>query len=233
MKKQMPEVRKLPIQQEPLCSAARRTERLFPETATFGGIVGWNLTEGMLKKNTSYVNVTASGDYAGGVAGRNNGTIQIAHDKNDTASRSISAVNGTAIGGIVGINEENGKIEVTGSGNTGNEIVAVGSGVSITGQKKVGGIAGINYGQIGKSVQTTYLTSQAKRVRASKGMAGGIVGETHQNISYAVNRAANVTADAGTAGGITAENRKGRVIGDCKNYGNAAAVMAMQPVLQR
>lgn len=191
--------------------------------SNLGGIVGWNLTEGMLKKNTSYVNVTASGDYAGGVAGRNNGTIQIAHDKNDTASRSISAVNGTAIGGIVGINEENGKIEVTGSGNTGNEIVAVGSGVSITGQKKVGGIAGINYGQIGKSVQTTYLTSQAKRVRASKGMAGGIVGETHQNISYAVNRAANVTADAGTAGGITAENRKGRVIGDCKNYGNVSS----------
>ena len=49
--------------------------------SNLGGIVGWNLTEGMLKKNTSYVNVTASGDYAGGVAGRNNGTIQIAHDK--------------------------------------------------------------------------------------------------------------------------------------------------------
>lgn len=32
--------------------------------SNLGGIVGWNLTEGMLKKNTSYVNVTASGDYA-------------------------------------------------------------------------------------------------------------------------------------------------------------------------
>ena len=201
------------------CSTQSR--KTISGNSNLGGIVGWNLTEGILKKNTSYAGITASGDYAGGVAGRNNGTIQIAHDGNDTVNRSISAANGMAVGGIVGINEENGNIEATGTGNTNNEILAVGSGVSVTGEEKVGGIAGINRGQIGKSTQMIYLTSQAKRVRASKGMAGGVVGETYQDITYAVNRASSVAADAGTAGGITAVNHA--TIGNCKNYGNVSS----------
>lgn len=187
-----------------------------------GGIVGWNLTDGVVKQNTSYANITASGSYAGGIAGRNNGTIQIPDDKNDTTNRTIAAANGEAIGGIVGINETQGKIEVTAKG-TATEIVAVGSGLTITGESKVGGIAGVNEGQIGKENQTTDLTCKAKLVRASHGIVGGIVGETKKNILHAVNRCTNVTADAGTAGGITAENHSGQTIGNCKNYGNVSS----------
>ena len=148
--------------------------------------------------------------------------IQIPDDKDDTTDRTIEAANGKAIGGIVGINETQGKIEVTAKG-TATEVVAVGSGLTVTGERKVGGIAGINEGQIGKESQTADLTCKAKLVRASHGIVGGIVGETKKDILHAVNRCTNVTADAGTAGGITAENHSGQTIGNCKNYGNVSS----------
>ena len=95
-----------------------------------------DLTDGVVKQNTSYANITASGNYAGGIAGRNSGMIQIPDDKDDTTDRTIEAADGKAIGGIVGINETQGKIEVTAKGSA-TEVVAVGSGLTVTGETKV------------------------------------------------------------------------------------------------
>ena len=109
---------------------------------------------------------------------------------------------------------------------TSNEIDAVGSGVSVIGLERVGGIVGVNRGTIGHtgaSMPENYLASKAKLVRASRGYAGGIVGETHGDITCAVNRSVSVTADEGYAGGITAFNNKGQAIRNCKNFGTVSS----------
>ena len=94
-------------------SCSTQPSKTVSGNSSIGGIVGWNLTDGVVKQNTSYANITASGNYAGGIAGRNSGMIQIPDDKDDTTDRTIEAADGKAIGGIVGINETQGKIEVT------------------------------------------------------------------------------------------------------------------------
>lgn len=197
-----------------------------------GGIVGWNLADAIIKDSTNNANVTASGKDntgiagVGGIAGRNSGTVLVTEDINATDNRSITGMNGKGVGGIIGINENNGTIEVNGSADTNNEIVAISSAVTVMGAEEVGGIVGINEGQFGTEGMATdsvYLTCKAKRVRASHGTVGGIAGITNGSIYNAVNRSASVTADAGTAGGITATNGDGKVISNCKDYGSVSS----------
>ncbi len=182
-----------------------------------GGIVGWNLTNGILKEDTSYANLTSSGNNVGGIAGRNSGTIIVASNTGNVAQRISSSGNG--IGGIAGINEIDGTLEVKASG-TSDEVIAVGTGVSVNGYEKVGGIVGINYGTMGSATQSVYLVNKAKQVRASHGTVGGVVGESDGNITKTINRGTTVNADSGTAGGITALNATGKVISECINYGD-------------
>lgn len=190
-----------------------------------GGIVGWNLYDGILENNQNQASVIASGKDAsgmagvGGMAGRNSGTIQVTADNSQTM-RTISGNNGAGVGGIIGINEKGGTVRPQG---TSGEIVAVGSGMSVTGYEKVGGIVGINHGNFGTAVQTVELTGQARKVQASHGIVGGIAGVTDGDIYHAVNRSGSVTADAGTAGGIVAENAEGKTIASCKNAGNVSS----------
>lgn len=195
-------------------------------SSNVGGIVGWNLNDGVLSENTSNANISASGkENIGGFAGRNNGIIKVASDSKNIA-RNVTAGNASGVGGLVGLNEENGTIKVSGVGGTNGEIVTVGSGVSISGSTRVGGIVGINHGIIGEEGTGTsqkYLTCRAKKVRASRGLAGGIVGETNGNIVNAVNRSTIVTADEGTAGGITAVHHAGKMVKNCISYGNVSS----------
>ena len=190
-----------------------------------GGIVGWNLQNGMLESDTSYANMIGYGNYIGGISGKNSGVIQVS-EEDGTSVRTITSTNGEGIGGIVGLNEEDGKIQT--KGDAGQEVVAVGNGVSVTGAAKVGGIAGINQGVIGTgqssdAQESHWLTCSAQLVRASRGTVGGIVGETTGDISYAINRSANVTAYAGAAGGITATAGKDSHIQNCKGCGNVSS----------
>lgn len=185
-----------------------------------GGIVGWNLTKGVIRENTSYANISAASDNVGGIAGRNSGTIQVAEDEN--INRSIMSSHGTNVGGIIGINEKTGTLSVTGDGGTNGEIVAVGSGARITGYENVGGIVGNYLGQdsLGQS-GTQYLVCKASQVRATHGMVGGIVGTTSGNVTNTINRAGKVTADSGYAGGITAVNVA--KISNSKDYGSVSS----------
>lgn len=185
-----------------------------------GGIVGWNLTKGVIRENTSYANISVASDNVGGIAGRNSGTIQVAEDEN--ISRSIMSSHGTNVGGIIGINEKTGTLSVTGDGGTNGEIVAVGSGARITGYENVGGIVGNYLGQdsLGQS-GTQYLVCKASQVRATHGMVGGIVGTTSGNVTNTINRAGKVTADSGYAGGITAVNVA--KISNSKDYGSVSS----------
>lgn len=181
-----------------------------------GGIVGWNLQNATLSENTSYANLSASGDAVGGIAGRNSGKIEaVEHQLRGTTTQKISS-NGSAVGGLVGVNELDGVLQVNGTETT-SEIVVIGANVSINGKQKVGGVVGVNYGQFGAA--GPYLTCSAGQVRATQGIVGGIVGETNGNVVHAVNCSQTVTADSGTAGGITAVVQEGKMISDCKSYG--------------
>ncbi len=182
-----------------------------------GGIVSWNLTGGLVKNCASAANVTAAGNYAGGMAGRNSGLIELADASSDTVARTVQGSRGEGIGGVVGVNEAGGQLCIIGGQNS--RVVAAGSGLTVTGQSSVGGIIGINEGSLGN--ENTYLVSQVKLVRASKGNAGGIVGTSRGNITRAVNRSDDVRADEGPAGGITAVNEK--LITGCVNYGNVTS----------
>ena len=191
-----------------------------------GGITGWNLKGGTLTGNENYATVNASGkdnsDYAavGGIAGQNSGTIVLQKDSS-TKSRSVSGAKGAGVGGLVGINESDGQIQVTGTGGTSGEIIVVSNKVTVQGYEQVGGIVGINHGKFSHSGSPAYITAQAKKVQASHGTAGGVVGVTDGDIHYAVNRCDSVSADAGNAGGIVAENtNKTAIIKNCNNYGN-------------
>lgn len=187
-----------------------------------GGIVGWNAPGGTVKENISYANITAGGSYIGGVAGRNSGSMEVGVDAPDKA-RNIDGRSGEGIGGIVGINEASGSVKVTAKvSRKEEELVAVGSQVTIHGNEKVGGIVGINQGTLGETTGA-YLTCQAKLVRATKGVVGGIAGTTSGSIQYARNRSENVSADSGMAGGIVAENTKGKTVTNCGNYGNVTS----------
>lgn len=60
-------------------------------SSNVGGLVGWNLNDGVLTKNTSNANISASGkENAGGIAGRNNGNIIIENSRS-VITRSVSA----------------------------------------------------------------------------------------------------------------------------------------------
>lgn len=191
-----------------------------------GGITGWNLKGGTLTGNENYATVNASGKdnsgYAavGGIAGQNSGTIVLQKDSS-TKRRSVSGAKGAGVGGLVGINESDGQIQVTGTGGTSGEIIVVSNKVTVQGYEQVGGIVGINHGKFSHSESPAYITAQAKKVQASHGTAGGVVGVTDGDIHYAVNRCESVSADAGNAGGIVAENtNKTAIIKNCNNYGN-------------
>ena len=63
-----------------------------------GGVVGWINTGGQVLNCYSSVNITAGGNYVGGVAGQNQGKVQ-----NCYSTGSVSSV-GTQVGGVAGYN---------------------------------------------------------------------------------------------------------------------------------
>ena len=202
-----------------------------------GGIVGYNLSGAEMKSNRNNSNVTGAGDYVGGMAGVNSGSILVAENTgSNLAGYTVNGNNGQGIGGIAGWNRASGSIDVTSDKSDAVEIVAVDTNVSITGKEKVGGIIGINEGKLDASANqsgdNSFLVCRAKLVHATGGYAGGIIGEARRKakteegtageakIARAINKSANVTADRGPAGGIVAVNQQGFQLESCINLGN-------------
>lgn len=158
------------------CSTAKN--KTVSGKATIGGIVAWNMLDGTLKQNSSLANITGTGNYVGGVAGRNSGSIEIKDESNYSVTRTIRSNNGSGIGGVVGLNEAGGTILINGTPNAKGELTAVGTGVTVIGYERVGGIVGINQGSLGTEGDGPKLASDAKQIRASHGYAGGVVGTT-------------------------------------------------------
>ena len=187
-----------------------------------GGIVGYNMTGGVVKDSFSRADVTAAGDYAGGIAGYNDGKIQVSEDA-VTDSRSVIGTGGEGIGGIAGVNRN--EIEaVCPLAAEAGEVVAVNARVTVAGRSKVGGMVGINAGSI-RAVSSDgeaagYLVCEAGRVHGIYGYVGGIAGEARGEIVRARNRCEEVMTDRGAAGGIVAVNQSGVRLLECQNQGN-------------
>lgn len=198
-----------------------------------GGIAGYNMSGACLEKNSSKANITAAGNYVGGIAGANSGAIlqTTAGPDNPADGIGVTAANitgnrGKGIGGLVGWNQAGGSLMA--EGGAADEVVVVSSGVTVTGRENVGGIIGIHGGSLGGSGK--YLVCEAKLVRAVEDCAGGIIGaaETEAGtqedgdgmISHAINRSEAVTADRGRAGGIVAVINDGFTVSACLNRGN-------------
>lgn len=191
-----------------------------------GGITGYNLDKALLEDNISNISINAIGSMAGGIAGRNAGTVHIIKSSiAPTDAIRIYSRNGENIGGLVGQNESTGLVRVSQSVSTaaeGTSVIAVNSKTSVIGLRNVGGMIGNNMGAVTGDADT-YVVSAASEVHAYDGYAGGIAGISSSSISGAVNSGGNVMADKGHAGGIVSYIPFGMTISNCKNWGSVTS----------
>ena len=173
-----------------------------------GGAVGVNY--GTVGADTTLnATVSATGDYAGGLAGKNIGTLQTA-----AISGRVQAAN--YAGGLAGHNAKNADINGAKTENT--------LSVRASGQY-AGGAAGQNEGTVtGGSYQAT--------VYAAADFAGGVAGENNGTIQNAA-ASAKVTCENGKAGGVAAVNNQmisGGTVQDCTVKGGTANLGAVAAV---
>ena len=173
-----------------------------------GGAVGVNY--GTVGADTTLnATVSATGDYAGGLAGKNIGTLQTA-----AVSGSVQAAN--YAGGLTGHNAQNAAINDAKTEKT--------LSVRASGQY-AGGAAGQNEGTVtGGSYQAT--------VYAAADFAGGVAGENNGTIQNAA-ASAKVTCENGKAGGVAAVNNQtisGGKVQDCTVKGGTANLGAVAAV---
>lgn len=125
----------------------------------------------------------------------------------------IIVANGNDVGGLVGINEGT----ISGQ-TTGKTVIPVGS--TITGEKNVGGVVGLNIDTNVKNFENH------ANITANEGGAGGIVGFNNKTEAAVANLGIIncdnygdvVATKSGNAGGITSENSA--LIDGCADYAN-------------
>ena len=153
--------------------------------------------------------VTATGDYAGGLAGKNIGKL-----KSAAVSGSVQAAN--YAGGLAGHNAQNAEIT---DAETESALSVRASG------KYAGGAAGQNEGTVtGGSYKGT--------VYAAADFAGGVAGENNGTIQNAA-ASATVTCENGQAGGVAAVNNQtisGGTVQNCTVKGGTANLGAVAAV---
>lgn len=173
-----------------------------------GGAVGENY--GTVKTDTTLnATVTATGDYAGGLAGKNIGTLQTA-----AVRGSVQAAN--YAGGLAGHNAQNADIT---DANTDGTLSVRASG------QHAGGAAGQNEGTV---TGGTYRGT----VYAAADFAGGVAGENNGTIQDAA-ASARVTCENGQAGGVAAVNNQtisGGTVQNCTVKGGTANLGAVAAV---
>lgn len=150
-------------------SASRVLDVRAGNNASAGGLVGFN--QGTIIASSSNSRVQA-GAYSnvGGIAGQNTGEILTG-----MASGSVSAGNYSALGGVAGINHMNGRIAY--SSSTGPVIGAYncasnGSYCYASTGATLGGLAGVNYGEIDQSISAGRIDYRSNAGQ----LYGGLVG---------------------------------------------------------
>ena len=198
------------------------------EAVNAGGIAGTNA--GTIESSAASDSVITNGGTAGGIAGTNTGTIGAMEGTFVTAESAVTSDgNATAIGGVVGKNENSGKVNLANSlGVTNGEgvdnvggIAGVNSGTMyslynesvVTGKGSVGGVAGTNSGEIENAVNTTGIT-------ATGNYAGGLAGVNSGTIDSGRNTGTINGKDY--VGGMVGKNEKADGTGGIlKNLSNA------------
>ncbi len=197
-----------------------------------GGIAGTNA--GTITDSAASDSVIANNGAAGGVAGSNAGTIGEAQSGGEDSfitseSAVTSATNAdttnTALGGIVGVNEESGNVYLANSlgvTNGGTAVDNVG-GIAgqnhgtmsslynesiVSGRNNVGGVAGANDGEMNNAVNTTAITAAGSNV-------GGIAGTNSGEIDSGRN--AGTINGGNYVGGMVGNNGASSVISNLVN----------------
>ena len=198
------------------------------EAENVGGIAGTNA--GTITSSAASDSVITNGGTAGGIAGTNTGTIGAMEGTFVTAESAVTSDgNATAIGGVVGKNENSGKVNLANSlGVTNGEgvdnvggIAGVNSGTMyslynesvVTGKGSVGGVAGTNSGEIENAVNTTGIT-------ATGDYAGGLAGVNSGTIDSGRNTGTINGQDY--VGGMVGANEKGGMLENLSNAVTAA-----------
>ena len=206
-------------------------ESVVTGNGSVGGVAGTN--SGEIENAVNTTGITAPGDYAGGLAGVNSGTID--------SGRNTGTINGTNnVGGMVGANEKGGTLEnlsnavtaaIFGGTNVGG-IAGTNSGTitsdnnlvnegTVYGNQYVGGIAGVNEQDgVIENVTSETLVLKTSRDDDAK-YFGGIAGQNAGTITDATNES-NVKAEGATyVGGIAGQNTDtGRLTGSLVNNGD-------------
>ena len=194
--------------------------------ASYGGIAGINAGEGIIELcKLGAAEITVSGSYVGGIAGRNreNAEIRRIDGNSDASTVTISTTGAQATGGIVGINEGRARVleAYSGSGWTVTAAQTSGSVGGVIGTHTAMELNGLqNYAQVTLSGNEDSGSQEdvviaATGSSAGGGAAGGIVGRVALDsenpastvaIQGCVNYAAVTSDDAdGKAGGILGE----------------------------
>ena len=182
-----------------------------------GGVAGLNTGTITNTNNDVELNVnTAAGNeakYFGGVVGQNgtdgtDGTnVNDGVIENATNSNTITAPDASYVGGIVGWNTSQGKLVGMGNSNEG----------TVIGGSYVGGVIGKNDAAIGSKDNAQVGITNEGTVIATKGGAGGLIGENNAAITNTVmiNRGEvhgnNSNDGSGTGGLIGTNNEKGDI----------------------
>ena len=195
-----------------------------------GGIAGTNA--GTIESSAASDSVITNGGTAGGIAGTNTGTIGAMEGTFVTAESAVTSDtngNAAAIGGVVGKNENSGKVYLANSlGVTNGEGVDKVGGIAgdnsgtmyslynesvVTGKGSVGGVAGTNSGEIENAVNTTGITAKGD-------YAGGLAGVNSGTIDSGRNTGTINGEDY--VGGMVGANKKGGMLENLSNAVTAA-----------
>jgi len=148
----------------------------------FGQLGEWPACIGEVKNlGVVDVNITGSGDYVGGLAGVNDGTV--------TQCYSTATVNGTSyVGGLVGLN--------------GATLTQCYSTATVNGTSYVGGLVGLNGATVTRSYSIGLVTGTQNKV-------GGLVGYNGSSVTWCYSTAM-VNGNSGV-GGLVGDDGEGTV----------------------
>ena len=170
-----------------------------------GGAVGWNDGAGNVDSFASATAVTASGNYAGGLVGVNKGAVTgkaVAVSENGGAVGSVSGAN--LIGGLVGLNQ--------------GTITDSTAGVSVMGQRDVGGLVGLN------DTGATIADASAAGAVIGTNYTGGVVGDNFGSLSV-VSFDGSVSGGS-SVGGIVGVEESGSSLSGAAVGANAATTVS-------
>lgn len=205
-----------------------------------GAVVAVNARSGIIMGSTPGKNVSLGENASiyGGVAGKNQGTIQ---DTKITEIPAITTIQGNlTVGGAVGINEADATITgVAVSSDTSNKTMN-----GFTGYKYLGGLVGDNYGQVESSSFTGSIKESSGTVGNCYGGVAGIneggasltncsIGKINLDIQGVYSATSNSSVSqkeslSTHAGGIVGKNEEDATVSGCTLENNKDSVLVAQ-----